>query len=666
MNISSRVSVVIPTLNRHQVLIKCLKRILEQKEQLREIIVVDQTEHCPKFAQKFFSRHPEIKYFYLAKKNLPVARNFGWRRAQGNIILFLDDDSLISPEFFRAHLTNYKNQKVGAVTGREILENKPEFYTHGKAQEITEAGEIKPNTTSIDKSEVDSCWGANMSFRKKVLEKVGGFDENYSGNAMREESDISMRLRLAGYKIVFEPKAQIVHLAVKSGGCRTGRKLDWYFHFFHNEMYFFLKFFPRKYLINFYLRKLRPILVCMFLRGRGMPSALILPFRAFKEAKKILKKEKGNLAPIKIGIDAREAFIKQKAGKGEYVYQLTKTISQIDHKNLYFIYTRHFPQEKFPPNFKIRLIKGPKLFWFFRAILDLKAEGVDIFFSPTSFIIPALVPKKCIPVVHDLAVFKKNFQPLLKAKILETLLLGRIMKKNKILITISESTKKDLMDHYFFLNKEKIEIVYPAYDHIFKKATDSEIERILSRYQIKRPYVLALGTIEPRKNFKNLILAFSRLSKEIFDTHTLVIIGKKGWYAEEIISLVKNLNLETKIKFLGYAEKKDLVALYSGAKIFAFPSLWEGFGMPILEALACEIPVLTSKTSSMPEAAGKAGIYTNPLDLNDIKEKLEEILSNDSLRKDLIANSESQIQKFSWDNSAKKLIRIFEKFVKLK
>ena len=117
---------------------------------------------------------------------------------------------------------------------------------------------------------------------------------------------------------------------------------------------------------------------------------------------------------------------------------------------------------------------------------------------------------------------------------------------------------------------------------------------------------------------------------------------------------------------MGYAEKKDLVALYSGAKIFAFPSLWEGFGMPILEALACEIPVLTSKTSSMPEAAGKAGIYTNPLDLNDIKEKLEEILSNDSLRKDLIANSESQIQKFSWDNSAKKLIRIFEKFVKLK
>jgi len=667
MNKNLKASVVIPTLNRQDVLIKCLKVLLKQKEDIFEIIVVDQTETKTKELENFLKAHPEINYFYFEKKNLPAARNYGTKQAQGEIILFLDDDSIVQKGLIKAHLNNYKDPKIGAVTGREILKDNPSFFTSGKAQIITEKGEVKPNTTSITKGEVDSVWGANMSFRKEVLQKIGGFDENYIGNAIREESDVSIRARISGYKIIYEPKAKIIHLAKQSGGSRDEQRIRWYFNFFHNEFYFFLKFFPRKYLIHFFLRKLRPILACIFWYGKLRPLAFKTPFLAFKEAFLTYRKNKGSdFVPTRIGIDAREAYELKKAGKGEYTYHLVRALRKIDSKNLYFVYTRAPIKEKLGANFKnIPVSSGP--FSILKMLFHIFSEGIDLFFSPTSFIIPAILPKKSIAAVHDLAVFRKNFKPLLKAKILETLLLGRIVKRSKILIAVSESTKKDIIERFKPLDIKKIKIVSPACDPTLKKPSDAKAEKIIKKYNIKEPFILSLGTIEPRKNFKNLILAFSKIKRSLFEKYTLLIIGKKGWNSEEVFEMVKNnKKLKNKVKFLGYLPREEISAFYSKAKMFAFPSLWEGFGIPILEAFYFKTPVLTSNVSSMPEVAGEAALYVNPEDIEDIKEKLELLLSDERLREKLKEESQKQIQKFSYNKGAEKLLGIFKNFVKIK
>ncbi len=655
-----KISVVIPTYNRQKVLIRNLKALLKQKKDILEIIIVDQTESYPTFLKKIIVQNPKIKYFYFKKKSTSAAKNYGWRKTKGEIVLFLDDDSIVLPGLIRAHCRNFQNPRVGAVTSREILEKDPNYHTLGKAEVITKTGAVLPNSFSIIKGEADSVRGGYASFRKSVLEEIEGFDENYIGSAMREESDLSLRLRLAGYKIIFEPKAKAIHLAWKTGGTRAEKKLDWYFSFFRNEIYFFLKFFPKKYLPCFFARKLRPILVCMFWHGRGRLSALKLPFQAFKNGARVLKKEKGKKAPLKIAIDAREAFEPQKAGKGEYTLQLIKNLAKIDHKNVYFLYTKNKIKEEFPANFQIRRFCWPSFLWHFRIILNIIGEGVDIVLSPTSYILPFLYPKKTIPVIYDLAVFKLNFKALLKAKILEKLLLARILKKTRMIIAISKSTKKDLVGYFPFVKKNKIKVLYPAIASSFKRTSQVQVKKTCRKYKISQPYILAVGTIEPRKNFKKLISAFAELPPPLFKKYSLIIVGKKGWYWQEVFKKVKELKLKRKVKFLGYVKKEEMPILYSGATLFVFPSLWEGFGLPILESLNCGTPVMTSSVSSMPEAAGQGAFYVNPQKTKEIAKILTRALENGKNRKTKLQIGMRRARNFSWEKSTQKLIKLWQ------
>lgn len=657
-----KISVVIPTYNRQKVLIRNLKALLKQKKDILEIIVVDQTRSCSAFLIKFIAQNPKIKYFYFKKKSTSAAKNYGWRKAKKEIVLFLDDDSIVLPGLIKAHCRNFRNPQIGAVTSREILEKDPNYHTLGKAEVITKTGAVLPNSFSITKGEADSVRGGYASFRKSVLEEIEGFDENYIGSAIREESDLSLRLRLAGYKIIFEPKAKAIHLAWETGGTRAEKKLDWYFSFFRNEIYFFLKFFPKKYLPCFFARKLRPILVCMFWHGKGRLSALKVPFKAFKNGARVLKKEKGKKAPLKIAIDVREAFEPQKAGKGEYTFQLIKNLAKTDHKNIYFLYTKNEIKEKLPANFWIRRFCWPDFLWHFRIVLNIIGEGVDIVLSPTSYILPFLYSKKTIPIIYDLAVFKLNFKALLKAKILEKLLLVRILKKTRMIITISNSTKKDLINYFPFVEKDKIEVVYPAAAPMFKRASRVRIKKVCQKYKISQPYILAVGTIEPRKNFKKLISAFAKLPPPLLKKYSLVIVGKKGWYWQEVFEKVKELKLKRKVKFLGYIKKEEMPILYSGATLFVFPSLWEGFGLPILESLNCGTPVMTSSVSSMPEAAGQGAFYVNPRKTREMVKVLTKALEDEKIRKVKLQAGMKRAASFSWEKSVRKLLKLWQEF----
>lgn len=184
------------------------------------------------------------------------------------------------------------------------------------------------------------------------------------------------------------------------------------------------------------------------------------------------------------------------------------------------------------------------------------------------------------------------------------------------------------------------------------------MKNIKEKYNISSDFILFVGTIQPRKNLQRLIEAFSKISKKNI---ILVIVGKKGWQYEEILEAPQNFGVSDRVKFLDFVPDEDLTALYKEAACFVLPSLYEGFGLPILEAMKYGCPVITSNVSSMPEASGDAALYVNPEDVDDIADKIEKLISDEKLRSDLVERGYKQIKKFSWEKTAKQTLEALEK-----
>jgi len=651
-----KVSVVIATLNRQELLITMLKKLMQDKEDIDEIIIVDQTEVLSENLKKYLDVNPLIRYYYFEEKKLTAARNKGLELAKGEIVFFLDDDAMIFKGLIKAHLNNYKDSLVGAVTGREILESDPDFYTKGKAQIITQSGDIIPNRTSKTKSEVDSCWGANMSFRTKIAKELGGFDNDIL--LIRDESDLSMRLRLSGYKIIFEPEAKVIHQVAKSGGTRFDKRLMWYHKFFHDEVYFQLKFFSHKYLWHFYARKIRPILACMFWYGKAHPKALVLPFLAIRAGKKTYLKNKcTQYVPRRFGIDAHHLVAESKTGKEEYGYNLLKELAKINEPNIYFIYAKQKPDFKLPYKFNWQVVGTSGFFWYLAVLIKIFRDEIKILYAPTSYVLASILPKKSIPVVHDLAFLRSEFKNLNKAQWIEKLLIRRFDYCPKI-ITVSNFTKNDLHKNFPQINLDKIEIVYPGLKFKHKNVNSAKEKKTLDKFKLFKSYVLAVGTIEPRKNFQGLIRAYLKTPKSFQKKYDLVFVGKPGWENEEIYNLAKSA--KNRVKFLGYISDKELRAIFYKASIFALPSFWEGFGIPVLEAFYFKVPVLCSNISSLPEVANEAAVLVDPKNIDEITKALI-ALNDEKFRQKLIRKGKRRLKLFSYQKSAQKLNQILIK-----
>ena len=233
-------------------------------------------------------------------------------------------------------------------------------------------------------------------------------------------------------------------------------------------------------------------------------------------------------------------------------------------------------------------------------------------------------------------------------------------EKSDLIITISESAKSDIIK-YFNVDEKKIQIVTPGIDleKYSYNYTDIEFENIRKKYNLPQNYILYLGTIEPRKNIERIVKAFKRYKKEINDDLKLVIVGNKGWKYENIMKLIESMG--TDIIITGYIDEEDKIPIYKLAQFFTFPSLYEGFGMPVLEAMAAGVPVVTSNVSSLPEVAGDAAILVDPLSEDEIFEAYKKILSDKKLRRDMIQKGLEQAKKFQWKNSVEVLEKVYEK-----
>jgi len=372
---------------------------------------------------------------------------------------------------------------------------------------------------------------------------------------------------------------------------------------------------------------------------------------------------------MKIGINGYEAVVPRfgfnretnlpnRVGSGEFCFQLLKGLFGQDKQNNYSIYLPVNPSSDMPKeteNWKYEVFRSKKLWTLFGLSkkLSKNPQKLDVFFSPTHYL-PLVLP---IPsVISILDVSYLHFPSLFAKKDLYQLKLwGKYsIRKARKIITISQSSKNDIIKAYG-VKPEKIAVVYPGI-----KALDEQKENGIADMEklgITKNYILFVGTLQPRKNIERLIEAFSRLERQDLD---LIIIGKKGWMFESILNAPKKFEVSDRVKFLHDVTDDDLPSYYKNAEMFVLPSLYEGFGLPVLEAMSYGCPVITSNTSSLPEAGGDAALYIDPKNVSDITEKMKKLLDDENLRKDLIVRGKKQVEKFSWEKSAKETLEVLE------
>lgn len=379
---------------------------------------------------------------------------------------------------------------------------------------------------------------------------------------------------------------------------------------------------------------------------------------------------------MKIGIAAWD-MDEKKTGVGNYVLHLMENMIKVGKpEDLYVIHYKETDNHIFrkvhdivPPR---RLLKVPKLIRNVCIVpgmlYKVDQQNLDILHICHHHPIintPFFLNKKSkkILTVHDLTPLFFPETHTKKFVLVWNTTLKLIRKKIDQVIADSVSTKNDCIK-YLHIPEEKIKVIYLGVDKIYHPIDNkSEIRGELERkYNIDSPFILYVGTLEPRKNIPALFKAFSKLRKRM--DYKLVIVGMKGWKYKRIFKTIKELQLEKHIIFTGYVSEEDIVKFYNIAEVFVYPSIYEGFGLPPLEAMACGCPVITSNTSSLPEVVGDAGILVDPNDIEGLSDKIYEVLSNEDLRNELSEKGPERAKMFSWQKTAKQTWEIYESLYK--
>ncbi len=372
-----------------------------------------------------------------------------------------------------------------------------------------------------------------------------------------------------------------------------------------------------------------------------------------------------------IAIDYTPAY-EQSGGIGRYVRDLVAALGRIDEQTDYRLFvagTRGHDLSYIPGNnFVWRTTRlSPK--WLAHLWYKLKLPvPAQVFFGDvelyhaTDFVLPPLRSyTRSLLTVHDLSFVRvpETTSPPLK-RYLDVVVPASVKRADHILAD-SRATKEDLITLYN-TPPEKITVLLSGVDARFKPSTIS-FAQISQKYNLpKKPYILSIGTIQPRKNYTRLIQAVHQLRQSGLDV-ILVIAGGRGWLESSIYTTVTQLNMQDHVHFIGFADDQDLPALYTHAACFAFPSLYEGFGLPVLESMACGTPVLTSNISSLPEVAGDVGLMVDPYDVNAIADGLRELITDDASRQKRIEAGFAHIQNFTWEKSARQLRNIYQQML---
>lgn len=378
-------------------------------------------------------------------------------------------------------------------------------------------------------------------------------------------------------------------------------------------------------------------------------------------------------------IDGYEANTSQRVGIGRYAYEILKYLSaevkseklkvKSKYQNTRFrVYLPSHPLPDMPEEtewWQYRIV-APKHFWTFMALpcaLTLDQPRADVIFSPTHYI-PRFIRIPRVMSIMDISYLK--FPGMFRLKDLHQLVhwTAFSVRHATRILTISQSSKNAIISAYK-VPPEKVVVTYPGLTMQNEKLKMKTGEAIRKKYNLEYNYILSVGTLQPRKNYVRLIEAFSRLLTQLPPAYTdlrLVIVGKKGWLYQEILQAPARFGVEGQVRFLDFVPDSDLPELYKHALCFTLPSLYEGFGLPVLEAMAHRCPVVVSEASSLPEIAGRAGIYVQPEDVASITIGLVTALKERGTlqEKARLGAGIAQTRKFTWEKAARQTLKVLE------
>ncbi|HLB12881.1 MAG TPA: glycosyltransferase family 1 protein [Dehalococcoidia bacterium] len=372
-----------------------------------------------------------------------------------------------------------------------------------------------------------------------------------------------------------------------------------------------------------------------------------------------------------VGLDYTPA-IRQGGGIGRLTRGLVQGLSQVDRENHYSLLVRgRLRPVDLPANFRVRRLpisdRLSHVVWHRMGMplaVDLFTGRLDLFHS-LDYLLPPVRKGARVITVHDLTflVVPQYAEPKL-ARYLARALPHSIARASLVLAD-SEATRQDLLT-LLEVPPEKVEVVYAGVDPSFKRVTDiSRLGRVREKYGLEGPFILNVGTLEPRKNLEGLVRAFALLRGEARLPHRLALAGGRGWLYQGLFGLVEELGLRELVSFLGYVAEEDLPALLSLAEAFVYPSFYEGFGLPPLEAMACGAPVVASTAPCLPEVLGEAALLVDPTDHQALASAVLRVLEDSQLRCTLLAKGTQQAAKYTWTAAAERALSLYRRAVEL-
>ncbi len=371
---------------------------------------------------------------------------------------------------------------------------------------------------------------------------------------------------------------------------------------------------------------------------------------------------------VRIGVDASRAVAGQRTGTEFYSFQLIRELIELDREDSFTLYFRSRPGDSdfsLRSGIEARVLEFPRLWTHVRLSWEMATRSPDLLFVP-AHVLPVVHPARSVVTVHDLGyLYHRRAHRALDWMYLDlsTRYNSRVATR---VIADSEATKEDLISHYG-IDGSKISTVHLAHDQRFRPVEDcSIVEEVKRRHGIDGDYLLCLGTIQPRKNLAGTLAAYSIMKRRIgrivggksIKVPKLVMVGRSGWLSQGIYKQVQTLGIADDVIFTGYAGDQDLPAILSGATALVFASLYEGFGLPALEAMACGTPVITSNVSSLPEVVGDAGLLIDPTDNAALAEAMAQVCSDEGLRMRLRERGLKRAGLFSWRRCAEETLRV--------
>lgn len=373
--------------------------------------------------------------------------------------------------------------------------------------------------------------------------------------------------------------------------------------------------------------------------------------------------------PLRIGVDGRELLAQNVTGIGRYLRNFLTSGVREKSPHTFIVYgNQHTSTDFSGSNVEVRIIPERLTLWWDQALLSkaVRMDRLDVFFSPYDKG-PFYIPCPLILTVHDLLFTVVSDRGGLERSLYTWAYIGYrkwMAERAALVITVSEHSKRDIVS-IFKIPEDKIRVIPNGISEYYRPIRDqSLVENIQQRYGIARSYILYVGNFRPHKNVRWLIEAYRELPDFLKEQYQLVLCGRRDKFRVELEAYVRHLQIEKNTLFIDFVPERDMPVLYSGAKVFVFPSFYEGFGLPPLEAMACGTPVISSDATSLPEVVGDAGVLIDPRHPDRLAETITAVLTDENLREELSLKGLRRSKMFSVDKTSRRLLRVIAKVLR--